>query len=740
MNRYNLIFLIIFFTFLLPGLPSTPIASDDQNQKLNLFKSHLHQSFELLQNSSFNHNYGNLTGFKLSYQDVLDGDLNQTYPLPGKDYNQYRNNQRYSILPDEITDLAQKVWDLDDVTTKESNYFTNITSKLKGGYILNENKSFEKLPLEIPGYLLDFKNDPIGSNYPEVPPNKIGNITHKYGSVNLDLSIVEKSNNEYFNSLDSQIKLIKMVIETSDELEYEKNSIETVGFYFVDSGNIITSTNSAKFFSIYGGLQHLTLNEKNFELTKNVTISYLQRELFGRTDRDSDDDGEIDVDLNFLSRNIDKSEEHCEYISFSHINKVNLTKNEISEIDQELRSPIGRPIDFNKIPNIQLQGFMYSPDCAIEIDFPSVIGMKHELQMFRLNKAVIAGIGLLLVQILLLVRQMSYSSTPSTIARISFYTIWIMSLVDGSLAMLYLIGSAIFNKLYSPLIVSAFLSFILASIFEIRFLISIYVSQYNERTLTLFTALQGRPTDEEQTQQTNPPPAQDESQVSGVIYTRFFFSLMIFTFLLLNSVMWPKTLRSNFEKIILFALNSYWLPQAYRNTIKGSHRSFKWWFIGGTTLVRLVPIFYIFVVKSNVFEHHYDLSFFMVIFCWLILQITLLIFQGIFGARFFLPKKWLPKTYDYHPILSESDLENGFGIGEGIRETNNGHVSVDCAICMEPVEVQFAKSNLDQVTGFGQKKQWMITPCHHVFHTDCLERHMRYKLQCPICRSALPPP
>jgi hypothetical protein len=339
-----------------------------------------------------------------------------------------------------------------------------------------------------------------------------------------------------------------------------------------------------------------------------------------------------------------------------------------------------------------------------------------------------------------------------------------MSLVDGSLAMLYLVSSAILNKLYLPLTVSAFLSFILASIFEMRFMISIFTSQLNERSLNLFTALQGRPLDEQDENNattengtnaaanTDPP---DEAQISGTIYSRFFFFLIIFTFVTLNSIMWPKKLRQGFEYITLFILNSYWLPQVYRNVIKGSHRSFKKWFIFGTTFIRTLPIFYVFVVKTNVFQHHYDLQYFLIIAAWLSLQIFLLFLQEVFGSRFFLPKKWLPETYNYHPVLSEVDLENGFGIehdhntplnvetdqsqAQSIKTLNNGRCTVDCAICMNEVELPILKSNLDHASTFLLRRNYMVTPCRHIFHTQCLEAWMKYKLQCPVCRNSLPP-
>ena len=37
------------------------------------------------------------------------------------------------------------------------------------------------------------------------------------------------------------------------------------------------------------------------------------------------------------------------------------------------------------------------------------------------------------------------------------------------------------------------------------------------------------------------------------------------------------------------------------------------------------------------------------------------------------------------------------------------------------------------------KGPFMLTPCHHLFHSKCLEVWLEQKNECPYCRQRIPP-
>ena len=72
-------------------------------------------------------------------------------------------------------------------------------------------------------------------------------------------------------------------------------------------------------------------------------------------------------------------------------------------------------------------------------------------------------------------------------------------------------------------------------------------------------------------------------------------------------------------------------------------------------------------------------------------------------------------------------------------EQRRGHPILtprDCAICFVPVEF----SPFSSLTLGTERRNYMVTPCGHLYHTDCLLRWMDVKMECPACRAPLPVP
>jgi hypothetical protein len=95
-------------------------------------------------------------------------------------------------------------------------------------------------------------------------------------------------------------------------------------------------------------------------------------------------------------------------------------------------------------------------------------------------------------------------------------------------------------------------------------------------------------------------------------------------------------------------------------------------------------------------------ALFHMVFRLVLAQIAVLLLQQRFGAvPHFL-------RYNYHRRWPPSVLS-----------------SPNCVICMNDVHAAPATD-------------YMLTPCDHLFHTECLERWMEVKRACPTCRAALP--
>ena len=492
----------------------------------------------------------------------------------------------------------------------------------------------------------------------------------------------------------------------------------------------------------------------------------------------------------------------------------------VHDIEQELRFPNGAPI--SEIPPLRMSTVIYSPDCGFLLQskgppaFPSIEGnhlegRKKEVYVQKVQSWMLIFAVVIFGQLLLLKMQSKEASTPSTIGRVSISTISMMLMADGLLFFCLALLSATSGAIFPSALMTAFAALMSVAI-AVRFILAIYNVQEPERRerQRLQTAAQeaNRPRATRAPTGATPPPAQagntpiimpsdqdiqaeiDEvaNAASAVprmtlpttnappaipqgprpsnfvtMYVRFVIGMTLILFLSLAALSWPLPIRTAYTNILAFTYLSFWLPQIQRNVVRNCRKALLWKFVVGQSALRVLPFAYFYLKRDNILFAEPDWTAFAVLAAWVWVQILVLIAQGVLGPRYGVPRGWTEDAWDYHPVLSEDNVEAGgmpIGLvrvpgpptadrtgaaGEeeedgGRKRSHDGMCAVDCAICMQVLEVPVVASGADHgVAGILARRLYMVTPCRHVFHSACLEGWMRFRLQCPICRENLPP-
>lgn len=189
-----------------------------------------------------------------------------------------------------------------------------------------------------------------------------------------------------------------------------------------------------------------------------------------------------------------------------------------------------------------------------------------------------------------------------------------------------------------------------------------------------------------------------------------------------------------------------WAVQIYRSARRSRGSGLSTEYLVGTTVCRLFFILYFIGCSKNILDVE-PRRWVYVVPVLMFAQVITLILQDRLGATFFLFNRvTIAKSYDYHPPLPLPDPE--------APEQTLG----DCAICMDAIEVDPALRRRSKssdgkergdlgVMGFAAsahrlgstRKSYSLAPCHHLFHTACLERWLAIKNICPQCRRPLPP-
>ncbi|KAI9209146.1 uncharacterized protein BJ171DRAFT_488636 [Polychytrium aggregatum] len=449
----------------------------------------------------------------------------------------------------------------------------------------------------------------------------------------------------------------------------------------------------------------------------------------------------------------------CQFSVFMQIRPVPhiVNQSDIDALEQELWNPEG--ISTIRPPALISKSLVYSPDCGILLSASKSKGVKIEVYHRKAVNYTIFATIVVLAELYLTIKQMDYTSSQSALSKVSLISIGMQSVIDAYFCLIHLFTAILIPQLFLPFATVGFLKFALFSLFEMRYLLIISRAQRRE----------------------------NDDSILGILYSQFSIYMFLGLF-----VVYQFT--SKFPILIAvlgFFSYSFWIPQIVLNIMRNSRRPYLTEYIVGVSLLRLAIPLYAFGCSRSIVSYTETYWWTLLFFAgYVSVQVAVLVAQDRFGPRSFFPEHWLPRSYDYHPVLASPEagqdvadnthdppLESVEGAageshlappvasasgsagsssgsastsfrydpkGKGkqrMRDEGHGHPVLkngDCAICFLPVDYTSSPGK-PLSTRMTTRLNYMLTPCHHIYHTDCLERWMEVKLECPVCRTPLPP-
>ncbi|KAI7867554.1 hypothetical protein BDF14DRAFT_1915144 [Spinellus fusiger] len=421
----------------------------------------------------------------------------------------------------------------------------------------------------------------------------------------------------------------------------------------------------------------------------------------------------------------------CQFHMYGQLHPVPdpITASELEEYEKELEDPQG--IDTIPPPSLHLTHVLYSPNCGLSLAMDRGRGIRIEKYFGKAIAYACMATAMTIGQIFLLIHQVEYTPTPSSVTNVSYLTIIMQAIMDGYLCLLHLTAGIVIDTVFLPFAATSFFGFILVSVFGMRYLLVIWRIQRPETTRPTRPT---RPTDADvgtdadaasslPLQHENPPSTEPESALSSTtqLTTTTTTTTSSSSTTRHVSVVWfvstsPAFIQNIAIAVLGFTFYSFWVPQIIRNISRGCRRPLSPRYVLGMSVTRLAIPLYFYGCPENILAHK-PTPWIWCLVAYVFLQVFVLFLQDALGPRFFVPERFLPQTYNYHPVLTAEDEETVQGentVTEGVHSSP----SKDCAICMLPVEMTPHGSTMN-VLG---RVHYMVTPCHHMFHTDCLEK------------------
>ncbi|KAF1323726.1 Zinc ion binding protein, partial [Globisporangium splendens] len=132
-------------------------------------------------------------------------------------------------------------------------------------------------------------------------------------------------------------------------------------------------------------------------------------------------------------------------------------------------------------------------------------------------------------------------------------------------------------------------------------------------------------------------------------------------------------------------------------------------------LTTLYSRFYLSLLAGLCFFYNFSYEskpnpqFCYILVLWMGFQVGVLTLQQRFGPRFFVPARFLPVKYNYERRINLQEMTLLKS------STNDEDNTIDCVICMVELDIE--------------ARDYMIAPCEHIFHRECLQGWMQRERQ-----------
>jgi len=404
-------------------------------------------------------------------------------------------------------------------------------------------------------------------------------------------------------------------------------------------------------------------------------------------------------------------------------------------------------------------GVIHSPNCdftaslnatAIRTDWEHTTGKAINYSFYMMLAC--------LVQIVVLLRQLLHTQSQSAATRVSLLSVGWQTVVDALVCLAHIYLSLAMQPLFTAFASVAFFKLLIFCVIEMKYM-AIIIQARN-------TTNGGQNTTELLRRQV------------AMLHLRFYVALV-------GAFLAFFYAGSEYRTVYILALYSFWVPQIIQNIITEAKRPLHSYYIYGMSLTRLLAPLYIFAVPNNFLKEVYPdapTNLFMceLLVIWVGIQTAVLIAQGKYGARFMIPARFLPPKFDYSRPIPASMLPPGAlelppsdapyeserpqevqtllpsdaapspdrhstsvtrnrikGSRRAVSRTDSSTMT------SEPVQQPDASHSLDCVICYNgidvhNRKGYMLAPCNHIFHRECLVQWMDVKMECPICRTELP--